>query len=243
MKKIMSFRQLVILFVGIGFVYSGCKVEPLPSDQEGEAVFFAMGKIDNSPLSLEAGKDDYYQFTSFDYEDQGLYSFRGSLAPSNCEDCPEGLSLYIRDHRQRAEGQELDIDSVLKPGFLGFYRQNGAPGEKVVRVYFENNASGGNYQWDFGDGNVHLGANPVHEYTDSTLISPTVCLEATDTSGCTTAICNELLLNDTTCSLDFEHERIPGTSYVSFRAKVRGQRPFQFRWDFGDGFGASRTPN
>ncbi|MEM9984507.1 MAG: PKD domain-containing protein [Bacteroidota bacterium] len=220
-------------------IHSGCKVAPLPIDQEGEAVFLAIGELDSSPLTLEAGKDDYYQFTSFRFEEQGLYTYRGTLAPSNCEECPEGLSLSIRDHRLRAEGEKPDMDSVLREGFLGFFRQNGAPGEKVVRVYFENSTLGGDYQWDFGDGNVHLGANPVHEYTDSTLISPKVCLEAADSTGCVTSICNELLLSDTTCSLDFEHERFPGTSYVSFRAKVQGQRPFQFRWDFGDGFGAS----
>lgn len=217
----------------------GCGVEPLPENQEGTPEFFAKGTLEQTSFDWVAGEEMRYMNTDYRYEEQGLYTLIGSLGEKECLDCPGNLTVKIRDFRLREQNSRLDIDSALERTIYAYYREDGAEGPQVTRVAFENESTGGNYQWNFGDGTTHTGANPVHEYQDSALLSPQVCLETVDGSGCVTAICNEVLLEETDCAVDFEHSLYPNSTYVEFRAEVRGQQPFRYRWDFGDGYGAS----
>lgn len=233
------YKWTITLGMSLLLALLGCAEQPLPVSQEGEAEFFARGQLDGQRLELVAGEEQYFMATDFSYQAPGLYVLQGTLGPKDCPDCPGSLTIRLRDHRLRPEGSAFSIDTALARSAFAYYQEGGVAEDGVTRVSFENESEGGEYRWTFGDGSTHVGRNPVHDYIDSTLLTPTVCLEATDSTGCTTTICNDILLEETDCAVDFTHELLPGSSYVTFRAEVRGTPPFRYRWNFGDGFGAS----
>jgi chitodextrinase len=218
----------------------GCGTQELPLTRQDEADFELRGSLAGSDLALTAGQDGYFMGTDYAEVSPALWQYQGHLAPSGCVDCPQGLSLSIRDYRQHAPQVATNLDSALAPGNYAFYQTYQLPGQDVVRVAFENdeaNSNGYVYRWDFGDGGSAQGGNPTHDYAE--LGAYTVCLDGMDSTGCRTTICNEIFLGDSLCQLDFEHRLFPNSRYVEFRARMEGTPPFAYRWDFGDGYGSS----
>lgn len=236
-----SFR--IFLFACLGLL--GCGPQELPTTRLDEPDFFLDGSLDGAALSLQAGEAGYFMGTSYALVRPAVYRFAGHLSPAGCINCPEGLSLYLRDLRRRPSAptlSEQQLDSALRPGTYAFFQEGTPPQENVTRVAFQNDDTTGQaaqYRWSFGDGNTHTGPNPIHDYTNPEAEVYLVCLEGQDSLGCQTTICNEVFLADSTCQLDFEHQLQPSSNYVVFRARMEGTPPFSYRWDFGDGFGSS----
>jgi len=240
MVEIYRWTGWALLVVGL-LVAAGCKQPELPDNRDAQPDFYLLGQAEQQAVDIAAGEAGFYMETGFQATDEVRIAF-GALTPLDCADCPDRVEIYIRDHKKRLNGSEVNIDSLFFEGEYGFYNQNGIPGKQATRVSFTPDGevpNGGTYHWDFGDGSISNLPNPVHDYTDSSLISPTVCFEAMDPTGCETIICNEVWLTEEGCEVDFTHFRYPGSSYVEFDAVSTGERPFTYRWDFGDGYGAT----
>ena len=227
---------LTMLLASVG-LSSGCEEKPLPEEVIGEPVFNFEGELGSANVHLQAGVDDYYMFSDYQKDNQDVHIFTGEFSPLACEGCPESLRIGIRDFRKVATGGEIDILQALQEKTYSFrYEEQQID---IFRVFFTHQGNPSNsFNWDFGDGSTSSDANPVHEYPDS-LNAAQVCLQSTDPSGCTTNICNQINLADTTCKADFIHELDPQRSYVRFQAVASGKPPLRYRWNFGDGFGAS----
>ncbi|MEM7373258.1 MAG: PKD domain-containing protein [Bacteroidota bacterium] len=243
-KQIDNHSNFLLLWTGILCLLVGgaCQERELPEEIKGNPVFYVDGAIDGQDLTLTAGEDGYFMETSFEQDETGVYVYSGAFTPLNCESCPEALEVRIRDHRLRPDNDPVRIDSVLHIGSYEFYQTNNKQGAAIFRVSFSNESTGTGphqYSWDFGDGSTASGPNPSHDYIDTTMATALVCLDGVDPTGCTTQICNEIQLHTLPCQADFTHELDPSITYVSFMNAVEGALPIQYRWDFGDGYGAS----
>lgn len=228
--------------LGVLIFMVSCKGRELPEEIIGEPDFFISGKIGGENTEIEAGFEDYYMETGFSQDQFEVYALSGKFSVLNCPQCPEELEIIIRDIRPRTAGTPVAIDSAINLTDYPFYIEKGA-NKAAYRVSFtnesSNSGSGVVYTWDFGDGTQSTGTHPIHDYTDSTLSTVNVCMEAVDPTGCTTTICNEVNLDPPACEVDFTHSLDQTISYVTFFANAQGQPPFDYRWTFGDGFGAS----
>ena len=235
-------RNLFWIFILLGISLQTCKQAEFPEEIIGDPTFYLEGQIDGKNLDLVAGLDDYYMKTEYFQDALQVYSFSGTLTQLDCDKCPESMQVIIRDVRARELASAVVIDSAIETKTYSYYHDKGG-NNYVLRVSFQNQSGsgggGGTYSWDFGDSSTHIGINPIHDYTDTSRVSANVCLESTDPSGCVTTICNEIKLKEQDCQVDFVHHLDSSISYVTFMADVQGDAPFDFQWDFGDGFSAS----
>jgi PKD repeat protein len=114
---------------------------------------------------------------------------------------------------------------------FGFYTDS----VNTCNVYFNNlSTGGGNYYWDFGDGNWSSSANPSNTYANSGAY--TVCLTVWDNQGCADTLCQVVQVqcnSSGNCSASFI--AYPDTACgVWFSNQSTGSGLF-YQWDFGDG--------
>lgn len=228
----------LVCFLGI----NACREPQLPEPEPGTPVFWIESSIDGEPWSATAGEEGYFMHTSYIESEDGVYVLVGKLSPFNCGDCRESLEIRIWDEMPAEQRDDVGFGEGLPLGAYSYRLDGGIPGPDIFRVAFENQSNGTapiTYQWDFGDGDSSQTASPVHEYGPSVSSEVEVCLDSEDADGCVTRICNEVLLEEAPCTVDFSHELTPGTSYVTFKAEATGTPPFIYRWDFGDGVTAT----
>ncbi len=228
------------LMIGL-LLLMACKEQELPEEVVGTPDFYISGEIGSASLDLQAGVDQYYMFTGYEYDEDEIATFWGEFAPANCQDCPERLRIEIRDFQQTPPGGPVDIDEALKPGEFEYLE---LPDGRIFRVQFSsevNDSAGLAYQWDFGDGSQAAVSDPSHTYEPGdTLSHYDVCLQTIDPDGCTTSICNEITLDPESCKASFTHEiSANAPNFVIFDDESTGKAPLSYQWEFGDGFGAS----
>lgn len=218
---------------------ASCQTDPLPEVEIGNVVFSFEGTIDGENVSLVAGEAGVYQEIALSQTEDGLYEFSGILGQKECEDCPEQLSITLRDLKLSDIGDVLPVAEAPQPGQYDYYYNEA--NEESVEVAFSLDAglSPAQLSWDFGDGNTANIFAPTHVYTDTVLETVTVCLQTSDGNGCVTSICNVIDLKDTTCRAAFQYEIDPSAQFVTFKDKSVGSRPLKYIWSFGDGYTAT----
>lgn len=95
------------------------------------------------------------------------------------------------------------------------------------------------YSWDFGDGTTSARANPEpHQYAEPGYYNIAYTVEE---NGCISTDTVEIFIEPTPPVVDFEYHPASGCVplTVSFRNKSLYADPATYKWDFGDGFGAS----
>lgn len=218
---------------------ASCQEAPLPEVKIGTAVFSFEGTFDGQPVSLVAGEAGVYQEIELNQTEDGLYEFSGTLGQQACEDCPEQLSLTLRDLELSGLGAELPLSRAPHSASYDYYYE--AATEQTVEVAFELDEGlfPAQLSWDFGDGSTANIFAPTHTYVDTVLETATVCLQTSDGSGCVTSICNVIDLKDTACRAAFQYEIDPAAQFVTFLDKSVGSRPLKYTWTFGDGYSAT----
>lgn len=235
MKRLNRISVWSLLLIGL----AGCQEAPLPEVNIGAAVFSFEGTFDGQAVGLVAGEAGVYQAIDLNQTADGLYEFSGILGQKGCENCPEQLSLTLRDIELSELEALLPLDRAPQSGTYDFFYQ--AATEQSVEVAFDldEGLSPAQLSWDFGDGNTTNIFAPTHVYTDSILETVTVCLQTSDGAGCVTSICNVVDLKDTACRAAFQYEIDPVAQFVTFKDKSQGSRPLKYSWHFGDGYSAT----
>ncbi|ACU61840.1 PKD domain containing protein [Chitinophaga pinensis DSM 2588] len=99
------------------------------------------------------------------------------------------------------------------------------------------------YTWDFGDGAIGNGSNPVHVYNNA--LSPTITLTVTNSNGCTASKrISKIVDVSAALKADFKVSdkflcTAPGA--LSIENTSTGPGNLTYKWDFGDG--ATATGN
>ena len=156
MKKISAY----FLFVIFVLTMSSCRKDPGGIFYaEPEPVFSASAKFGISDVLIEAGRDDFYMFTSYDDTDSlNVLVFEGELKKLDAclLDCDESLSFSIRDSRvfDPAVSTVIDITEFqdIDFGFVGT-----EIGEDVISAYeitftdqsFSTEGSGSETIWSY----------------------------------------------------------------------------------------------
>lgn len=147
-------------------------------------------------------------------------------------------------------------DSVTKANYITVYAKpivdfSATPmaGCSPLPVQFNDNSTPASgtitqWSWDFGDGQVSNGQNPLHIYT--TVDTFGVSLRVTNSFGCTNFIQKNSFINvNGVINLDFDYTYTnactPPTK-VTFGSSNNTSTPLTYQWDFGDG-GASSQQN
>ncbi|MCI4669985.1 MAG: PKD domain-containing protein [Bacteroidia bacterium] len=237
-KEIFHLMSRTLLGIVLAvFFLKACEIRPLPNAEDGEIRFELSARANNEKLEKKAGLNGQFLHTGFaKAEDLGI--FWGEFGQEACIDCPDAFEIRFRDLELDVMADAVHMDSLLKIGERKFFVAAGVEGRRKKKVSFTNENRGSvnpTYSWDFGDGTISNLANPVHVYNDPDLNQVRVCLESIDENGCKTLICNDIMLEDSTCSLNFTHSLNPNSTYVEFEAFPVGIPPFEYRWDFGDG--------
>jgi PKD repeat protein len=230
----MKWSSIILFLLLAVIVLNGCRKEypltPAPATPE----FIFTGTIDGTTVNLQAGVDDYYMFTSYTPDSNGVYDYIGEFRDKNCSsNCSKSLKIAFKDYRKYAV-HPTSIDTTLVPGYYSFAMPSGAPSSFYV-VYSDTIVNGTvqNYFWDFGDGATSNQHKPVHVYRHPGIY---VVSLTTETNSCSSKLTNNIVVGQPGNAFQPELSVIGafGDSVI-FSANPRGVFPFKMVIDYGDG--------
>ncbi|MBL7933661.1 MAG: PKD domain-containing protein [Bacteroidia bacterium] len=210
-----------------------CKKKEYPEDVviTNAPVYYSRLKVNDLPLTLQAGIDDYYMYSSYKQDSNNVYGFIGELKKSTCDNCTNSLKIQINDYKTSVFNSPVIADSSFKMGKYGFFA--GAK-ELSYSVNFKSSVVSDEYAWNFGDGTTSTEKDPVH-----TFIKPgkyNVCLTTRNNNGCMSTICNVQRVesgNPFKASISVLSSN--GNTVVFASSYSGGTAPFKYFWSFGDG--------
>lgn len=105
-----------------------------------------------------------------------------------------------------------------------------------LRVQFPVVVGAVSYQWDFGDGNTSVGANPTHLYVNNTTNNQTfnIRLIATNSFGCSDTSYGDVLVYPNPTSI-FTTDTIRGCQPLPIEFTNSSTGANFYNWSFGDG--------
>ncbi len=209
-------------------ITAGCRKKEFPESRAAvTSDFYCNGTIDGAAISLNAGKDHYYMFSSNNQDANGLYSFVAEIKPGNCDNCNNSIKVKINDFRLTLPGDKPLADSSL---VQGLYSMN-SNYNYAVQYNSIFNQTGIRYLWEFGDGTKSAQANPVHTYSAQGNYS--VGLRITSNNGCDQLIrsTEKISYPAKNCRISVEGDSV---NTVICSAYVQGVVPYRYLWDFGD---------
>ncbi|MES2679684.1 MAG: PKD domain-containing protein [Bacteroidota bacterium] len=229
----MRLCSLIILFTLLIF---SCKKKEFPeSVNDTTSDFYFTAKVDGAEVDLNSGKNNYYMFTTYEQNAEGMYNFTADLKQLNCDNCSNSLQIKINDFRMSQQGEPARIDSSLS---LKSYPLT-ANYHYAVQFRSIYNYTGSAYFWDFGDGRKSSQADPVHIYSAAGNYS--VNLKIIGTNACQQYIKNLEKISYPLKNCRISVIRNPANT-VSCTAYVQGIAPYSYLWNFGDG-NTSNAPN
>jgi hypothetical protein len=233
MVSIHHIKSAILLFTL--FASGGCVKKEEPILEDGTPVFRIIGLMENTPIKLEAGIDDYYMNTNYNMDTSNVFRFEGDMKRT-CFNCKESLRIIIRNSKEGAD--PIDPDSALGAGEY-FYSYQASTGPALFRLTLDADPKGTgtvSHLWTFGDGTTSTLANPIKVL--KTGIDYNISYTASFSSGCSSTL---------TFPIGLDPDFIP-TIPVSFSyfADTSTQDTFYFTasadtagafllWEFGDG--------
>lgn len=213
--------------------------EPVPTIITNPVVFYFNGTVAGSPLSIQAGVNEYYMYSSYEY-DPGIstYWFIGELKQTNCSNCKNTLKIKISDDTTLTPTAPSHINQ-LSPGIYSYY----SPNDSTVNFYTLNVyavpvfSSSQTYQYFINNTNVANTAN--FSYTLSPLPA-TLSLNYSnyDTlNPCSTSLTNTLNLSANDDFYSYYKYNINSFSQVvTFSIYPNLPTTNSFTMDFGDSY-------
>lgn len=239
-KDIMMHTKKYIALLILVLFFSACKKDEIPPDETGSIVFGVVGIINNKPVTIEAGVNNYYMYTSYAFnEGDSIYTFTGTLSQVGCQTCPKTLSVDIRDRVQRADGEPVDIENLIMVGQMKFRKNitiDTVPSDSI-RLKFTAKPEG--FYWPFALTWTFNGYPPSNSDTPSITVplgtyQLPVCLIVTDDKSNIGSICDTLnIYPDTNCTADFNIVS-KSSNFDSMEFLPTSSIGSHF-WDFGDG--------
>lgn len=235
------FNNCIIILLLLACI--SCRKKEYPeSTKEGSPVFNCNMYINGNLTTIEAGVDNYYMYSSFQQDSNGVYGFIAGLKQTDCTTCPNSLQIQINDFKISAANALTQIDS-LTPKNYNYMASNTA---SYYNVQFQSdyNKTALSYLWNFGDGVTSTSANPNHIYTKQGKYN--VSLKVIGSNSCESSIYT--VQNIGTVNYKFrtliKADSIGFGTTINFSAiNSQGTGPYLYLWNFGDGTAVSTAAN
>lgn len=230
-------RKYSIIILLIIFL-TDCKKIEVPDPISGDPVFTLEGLLQGDSIAIIAGDDDYFMFTSTSADQNGVFEFLGHLRPEDCENCGPALKIRFRDVAIN-NAQMVDVNAAIHPGSYPFYNSTVSEEIQYIANFMaeHSNSADANpvsYEWDFGDGNFSLQANPQHIYENDD--DKVVRLEIRDDQNCISKYEKTITFdsnNLVNCGVDFTIEPVQNGTFLQLQAAGTGTAPFSYLWNTG----------
>lgn len=208
--------------------------------------FYFNGTINGASVSLQAGASNYYLYTSYALDGNGVYDYAGEFRDKNTSTgSPNSLKIYVKDYRQYSLAP-TQIDSTLLQGYYSLATPAGTASAFSVLFYDSlYNGTAQSFAYAFGDGGTSSQHRPTHLYGHPGIY--TVSLNAQSTGACSSSLTNEVMVGQVggRTQLFFVSNPTTATTVTLATTTGGGTGPgtYTFNWDFGDGnTGVSTSP-
>ena len=244
MKKISSYCLFVIFI----FTMHSCKKDPGGTFYaEPEPVFSVAAKFGISDVLIEAGRDDFYMFTSYDTDSLDVLIFKGELNKlENClADCEESLSISIRDAKVYDPESSGPIDvSALKSTGYGFVGTEGEGNEQTAYEItftdrsFSSEDGESEIIWQYPSSSTDVFESAFSDVFESATLEDGIPISLTSVfggdNGCTSTF--EKVINadyQTDCFHDIDFNIVPKGDGVSYQVlPYNADAPeWEYTWD------------
>lgn len=228
------------MLVSVLFVF-GCKKEHAPSSTTGTPIFYFNGTIGGVSMSIDAGINNYYMYSSYTQDTNHVYNFIGDL--KQITSSHNSIQIQINDYKVSVLNASTYIDSSLMIKNYFYFTGGAAATTTVYNVqcnpsYSNVSGSAQTYNWNFGDGTTSTSPSPLHTYTHLGYYN--VCLTITGSNSCSNSICDTLNLSSPTAFACNTTIFATVTGYtVAFTNTSTGIGPIKYLWNFGDTASAS----
>jgi PKD repeat protein len=232
-------RHLYILLLFLAVALSCTKRKYPDSIVENEVVYGFKALIGNEEISFEAGKDNYYMYSSYKQDSNKVYNFTGTLKQIDCSDCRKSLEIQINDFKVSELNAPVKTDSAFST--RSYPLLNGTT-TYVIPFQSSYNRNAASYSWDFGDGTTSAVANPVHQFSKSGNYK--VKLKIISDNGCESYIEHVERVGITSSNnlRAYINVASANSATVNFGAMVTGGKaPYAYSWSFGDGTASTST--
>lgn len=249
LSRIMKRLKRYIAYVGIGLTLFSCKKEHLQPNNgiAGTPVFYFNGIVNSAPVSLQAGVNNYYMYSSYTQDVNNVYNYTGTLQTIGCTTCSNSIKITLNDYRTRATGgSESQIDSSLLKGSYVYYSPSGGTPIAYTVKFTPTLGSGTatKYTYSFGDGGTYSGGTAVQTHTYARPGTYNTLLKVNFTSG----VDSIQVQNQSTSSAPLWNSLLKYNSYdstigklVYFDSVTSGSTPYSISWNFGDGKTSNRN--
>lgn len=227
----------LLLVLTLGFA---CKDGEIPEPMTGEPVFFFSGTINEEPITINAGDNDFFMFTEFESDDQNVYSYVARLAklqPDCGDECEEQLRILIRHNEVGPptadsvgialdlERYEFDSEVTIEDTITKFV------------VQYDNKSISSSpfatYNWTLPEGGF-IGETPPVDTLQQ--LGFNVGLEVREDSF---AFCNSSIVRAITsnpndnCAVGFDVFSNPTSTSIGITALPSGTGSFDYSWQNG----------
>lgn len=231
------FNNCIIVLLLLACI--SCRKKEYPeSTKEGSPVFNCNMYINGNPTTIEAGVNNYYMYSSFQQDSNGVYGFIAGLKQTDCAICPNSLQIQINDFKISAINALIQIDSLV-PKNYDYLASNTA---SYYNVQFQSsyNKQAGSYLWNFGDGTTSTLSTPNHIYKRTGKYN--VSLKIVGANSCESSITS--VQNIGTFNYKFrtfiKADTAGAGTAINFSAiNTQGNGPYSYLWNFGDGTATS----
>jgi PKD repeat protein len=235
--------KLFILFFGIVILSgAGCKKEyPTVHDQYTPVEFYFNGTFGGDSINLQASVNNYYMFTSYLLDANGVYDYTGEFRDKNCSaNCANSLKISFKDYEVYSAGPTT-IGDLISLAYFSFASPAGTP-TKYYMTFFDSlyNGTAQSNLWDFGDGNTSTQHNPVHIFYHPGIYN--VSLNTQSAGACSSSLNNIIMVGQVgnAFSVPFRETSSSGNT-VYFTGSLGGIPPATWIVDFGDGTSTTTT--
>lgn len=180
MKYLINKRNSFCVLVLI--LFNSCIKKQLPKNdtEDSNPVFYMKALVNNTPITIEAGKNNMYMYADWSYNDfDSIYSYLGTLQQKNCNgNCNYSMRLKINNNETLAPGQTPNVNSNIASTSYSFQ----LPQTNVLYncVFTSSSPFSTNNVWTFNDGSSSNGLNAQKQYLSGT--SQTVNLSVSSAS-------------------------------------------------------------
>jgi|GEM_PF-1974127 hypothetical protein len=229
----------LILLLGLALVVNACKKTNYNNTStSGPVVFYFKGSINNVPVNIQAGVNNYTMSTSYAKDLQNVYIYTGEFMPiGGSQTSSNSLEIFFADNSKNPQSGSAHIDSVISPGYFSFSTPNGMPTADTVEFDSYFNQSPGSYYWTFSDGQYGTGSKVKHVFSRPGIYSAILNAKS---SSCSSNDTNDAPVGQVGNAFEsaFSYSGWTGATATFSVVPTAGVPPSTYVWNFGDGTSA-----